>query len=62
MGEVVNLRRARKQAAKREDAKRAAANRIAHARSKAERTLETARTQKTHRLLDAHKIDPGDTR
>ena len=62
MGEVVNLRKARKQAAKQEDAKRAAANRIAHGLSKAERASETARAQKAHRLLDAHKIDPGDAR
>jgi len=62
MGEVVNLRKARKQAGKQESAKRAAENRIAHGRTKAERTLEAARKQQTRRLLDAHKIDPGDAR
>jgi uncharacterized protein DUF4169 len=62
MGEVVNLRKARKQAAKQQDAKRAAANRIVHGRSKAERALETARAQKLRRLVDAHKIDSGDAR
>lgn len=62
MGEVVNLRKARKQAGKQEDAKRAAANRIVHGRSKAERTLETVHKQQARRLLDAHKIDPGDAR
>lgn len=62
MGEVVNLRKVRKEARKQEDAKRAAANRITHGRSKAERTLETTRAQKIRRLLDAHRIDSGDTR
>jgi hypothetical protein len=62
MGEVVNLRKARKQTGKQESAKRAAANRIAHGRPKAERDLETARAKQARRLLDAHKIDPGDAR
>lgn len=62
MSEVVNLRKVRKQVRKQEEAKRTAANRIAHGRSKAERTLETARAQKIRRLLDAHKIDSGDAR
>jgi hypothetical protein len=62
MSDVVNLHKARKQAKKNEEAKRAAANRIAHGRSKAERTLEAARAQKTRRLLEAHRIDPGDGR
>ena len=62
MGEIVNLRKARKQARKRQEAERAAANRIAHGRTKAERTFEATHAEKTRRLLDAHKLDPGDTR
>lgn len=62
MGEIVNLRRARKEARKLEEAERAAANRITHGRTKAERTLEATRAETTRRLLDAHKIDTGDTR
>ncbi len=62
MGEIVNLRKARKQARKLQDAERAAANRITHGRTKAERTLEATRAEKTRRLLDAHKLDTGDTR
>jgi tRNA-dihydrouridine synthase len=62
MGDVVNLRKARKLAEKQEDARRAAANRIVHGRSKADRTLETARAQKIRRVLDAHRIDRGDSR
>jgi Domain of unknown function (DUF4169) len=60
MGEIVNLRKARKQATKREDAGRAAKNRIAHGRSKAERTLETKRTTLLNRHLDRHKLESGD--
>jgi hypothetical protein len=62
MGEIVNLRKARKEARKVQEAERAAANRITHGRTKAERTLEATRAEKTRRLLDAHKIDTGDTR
>jgi hypothetical protein len=60
MGEIVNLHKVRKRAAKQRAAERAAANRISHGRSKAERTLEATRLEKTRRLLDAHKIDTGD--
>ena len=60
MGEVVNLRKARKQAKKREDAEHAASNRIVHGRSKAERTLEASRSQQVERRLDAHRVDTGD--
>ena len=62
MNEVVNLRKARKQTKKEADAKRAAANRLAHGRTKAERALQEARAQKMRRLLDAHRVDPGDDR
>ena len=60
MGEIVNLRKFRKQAKKRDDAERAAANRIVHGRSKAERELADRRTTKSHQQLDGHRIDSGD--
>ena len=60
MGEVVNLRKVRKQIKRRDDAERAAANRLVHGRSKAERSLETARSTKIDRYLDGHRIEPGD--
>lgn len=60
MGEIVNLRNVRKQLKRQQKDERAAANRLAHGRTKADRTLETARSQKARRLLDAHKIDSGD--
>jgi hypothetical protein len=64
VGEIVNLHKARKAAKKQQDAERAATNRMTHGRTKAQRTLETARSEKTRRLLDAHKIDTrnGDDR
>ena len=60
MGEIVNLRKVRKQFKRRDDAERAAANRIVHGRSKAERSLENARSTKIDRHLDGHRIEPGD--
>jgi len=60
MGEVVNLRKARKQAKKREDAERAASNRAAHGQTKAEKTFEARRAEQMRRHLDAHRIDSGD--
>ena len=61
MGDIVNLRKARKRAAREREGERAAANRMTHGRTKAERSLEAARSENSRRLLDAHKIDPGDT-
>ena len=60
MGEIVNLRKFRNQAKKREDAERAAANRIIHGRSKSEPNLESKNSDKSHRHLDGHRIDSGD--
>ena len=62
MGEIVNLRRARKQAARRLAEETAAANRLRHGRSKAERELEAARDAKAGRELDGHRLEPGDER
>jgi Domain of unknown function (DUF4169) len=60
MGEIVNLRKVRKDLRKREKDERAAASRIAHGRPKAERILETKRTSMLNRHLDRHKIESGD--
>jgi hypothetical protein len=62
MGDVINLRRFRKRAAKQRDDERAAANRIVHGRTKAQRGLEASETEKSHRDLNAHKIETGETR
>jgi len=62
MGEIVNLRTARKAAIRRRDAVRAAENRLAHGRSKTERALDEARAEKARRELDAHRIETEDGR
>jgi len=62
MGEIVNLRRARKAAKRREDAVRAAENRLVHGRSKAQRLLEESRAEKARHELDAHRVDTEDGR
>jgi hypothetical protein len=62
MGEIVNLRRARRAETRRRDAIQAAENRLAHGRSKAERRLEEAQAKKGRRELDAHRIETEDGR
>ena len=62
MGDVVNLRRARKNAERRAADEFAAANRLLHGRSKAERKLDTARKEKARRDLERHRIKTGDER
>jgi Domain of unknown function (DUF4169) len=62
MGDVVNLRRARKQAGRQVADRNAANNRLLHGRSKAERELDTLRKAKAQRELDRHRIVTEDER
>jgi Domain of unknown function (DUF4169) len=62
MGDVVNLRRARKRAKRELGEQSAAANRLLHGRSKAERELEAEREAKARRDLDRHRVETGDER
>lgn len=55
MGEIVNLRRARKQKARTEAEANANANRLQHGRSKAEKRLTKAEMEAAERKLDGHK-------
>ena len=55
MGEVVNLRTAKKQAARKVARTQADANAAKHGRSRAERELEKARAENATRALDGHK-------
>ena len=57
MAEVVNLRRARKDRAKREKEALAQENRIAFGRTKAERELTDAQKRLEAAKLDAHQRD-----
>ena len=62
MGEVVRLGFNRKQAARRAKQVRAAANRLAFGRSKAERKLAEACADKAKREFDAGRIETGEDR
>jgi hypothetical protein len=62
MGEVVRLGFVRKQAIRRAKQARAAVNRLAFGRSKAERKLDEARAEKAKRELDACRIKTGEDR
>ncbi|KPF79540.1 DUF4169 family protein [Novosphingobium sp. AAP93] len=60
MGEVVNLRLARKAAARKGKEAQAAANRAAHGRTRAERAASKAEAERTARLLDGAKREGRD--
>jgi len=60
MGDLVNLRSARKRARRHQAEQEAASNRLAHGRPKAERLAEQARSDKASKSLDQHQIDIGE--
>lgn len=60
MGDIVNLRRARKQRMRADAASAADQNRAAHGRTKTERSLSDAERAKLSAHLDAHEL-PGST-
>jgi RecG-like helicase len=62
MGEVVNLRKARKKIERQLDERQAAANRLIHGRTKAERKAEAMRKTKARRDIDQHQVETGDPR
>jgi hypothetical protein len=62
MGEVVNLRQARKRRDRAQRETEAEANRVKHGMSKAEKTLTCARREQDARKLDGHRLEPGDDR
>ncbi|MGJ0507173.1 MAG: DUF4169 family protein [Methylocystis sp.] len=55
MGDVVNLRRARKDRARREKEAQAQENRVAFGRPKGERELSAAQKRLDNARLDAHR-------
>jgi hypothetical protein len=59
MGDIVNLRRFRKQAARVEADKHAVEQRTRFGRSKSERDATQAETTKQNVLLDQHRIEEG---
>ena len=62
MGDIVNLRRARKRQDRRRDGAKAAENRILPGVTKAERLRIEAERQKAERDLDARKVVSPDER
>ena len=60
MGDVVNLKRFRKRAAREQSAKQADANRARFGRTKSERILDERRGDRANELLDQHRIDGED--
>jgi hypothetical protein len=56
MGEIVNLRRARKDQARRLREAEASANRLVFGRAKSERDLSAATTELEQKRLDAHRL------
>jgi hypothetical protein len=56
MGEIVNLRRARKRKERRRDEAAAAERRLVFGRSKAERRLGQGERAKAERDLESHRI------
>ena len=62
MGEVINLRRARKDRDRRVREEKADANRIAFGRLKSERALSEAEATLERARLDAHRLEHGDAR
>jgi hypothetical protein len=60
MGNIVNLRIARKRVKRRQAGQEAAANRLAYGRSKSEQNLEQSRRDKDRISLDQQRIETGD--
>jgi hypothetical protein len=60
MGDVVDLKRFKKRAAREQSAKQADANRLQFGRTKSERILDERRTSRANDVLDQHRIDGED--
>jgi hypothetical protein len=60
MGDIVNLRRERKNRARTQADKTAQENRVLFGRTKAERQLTEARREQEARKLDAVKLEPSE--
>ena len=60
MAEIVNLRMARKRAARRKAESNAAEQRLAHGASRSERDQTAADRDKARQTLDQHRIEGGD--
>jgi len=59
MGEIVNLRQARKAKKRSDEARQAEENRARFGRSKAEKALDQAKREALEKTLDQARRDPG---
>ena len=59
MGEIVNLRRVRKQRRRDQDEAKAATNRLAHGVSKAATGEARAERERAERTLEGHRREPS---
>lgn len=57
MGEVVNLRQARKRALRAEKERAAAGNRALHGRTKAEKQIARTERERARSALDGHRLE-----
>ena len=60
MGDVVNLKRFKKRAARDQSAKQADLNRARFGRTKSERAVDRQRAGRANDVLDQHRIDGED--
>ncbi len=60
MGEVINLRQARKRKARAAGEAEADANRLKFGRTKTQRLWDAAQNERVSKDLDAHKIEKSD--
>jgi hypothetical protein len=60
MSKIVDLNRFRKEKERADKAARAAENRAAFGRTKAEKETDKQRADKNHKLLDQHRREDGD--
>ena len=60
MGEVVNLRIARKRRRREDEARQADENRVRHGLTKAEKTVARSERRRSVDALDGHRLSKGD--
>ena len=61
MADVINLRRARKDKARREQEREAAANRLRFGRTKAQKSTDQDSAARRRRSLDDKRLEPGES-
>ena len=60
MADIVNLKRARKDKARREHEREAAANRLRFGRTKAQKNADRDSATRSRRALDDKRLEPGE--